>query len=138
MLHNESRNLLVKSYAKEHNARKLAEVFGVSRWTVYRLNTQMRKTGSVELRLGERGRKAKLSEADKAAIRRQIQEQPDITIKEVRESLKLDVCEETIRKATIALGYRLKKKMIHASEQERPRCAGKAEGMERIRTKAER
>lgn len=41
MLHNESRNLLVQAFKKNHNAKQTAEDFSVSKWTVYRLSEQM-------------------------------------------------------------------------------------------------
>ena len=133
MLHNESRNLLVQAFAKNHNAAQTAQDFSVSRWTVYRLRQQMEETGSVDLRVNERGRKAALTKQNMEAIDALIQKQPDITLREIKETLQLDVCIETIRKAVIKLGYRRKKKSIHASEQERPRCEGKTYTVERIR-----
>lgn len=130
MLHNESRNLLVQAFEKSHNAKQTAQNFSVSLWTVYRLRQQMKRTGSVELRVNQRGRKAKLTQQDLDAINNLVHEQPDITIREIKEKLHLDVCEETVRKAVIKLGYRVKKKSIHASEQERPRCEGKTDPLE--------
>ena len=59
MLHNESRNLLVQAFEKNHNAKQTAEDFSVSLWTVYRLRQQMKQTGSVDLRVNQRGRKAR-------------------------------------------------------------------------------
>ena len=41
MLHNESRNLLVQVFERNHNAQQTAEDFSVSKWTVYRLSEQM-------------------------------------------------------------------------------------------------
>ena len=90
-------------------------------------------TGSVDLRVNQRGRKAKLTQKDIEAIDALVQKQPDITIHEIKESLHLDVCDETVRKAVVRLGYRVKKKSIHASEQERPRCEGKTYTVERTR-----
>lgn len=130
MLHNESRNLLVQAFEKSHNAKQTAQNFSVSLWTVYRLRQQMKRTGSVELRVNQRGRKAKLTQQDLDAINNLVHEQPDITIREIKEKLHLDVCEETVRKAVIKLGYRVKKKSIHASEQERPRCEVKTDPLE--------
>ena len=138
MLHNEARNQLAKDFAQGHKAAELAKLFSVSRSTVYRVNARMEETGNANLRLSTRGRKAKLSEGDKAAIDQRIREQPDLTIRELKEALQLDACENTIRKAVNALGYRRKKKMVHASEQERPRCAGKTREMENVRAKPER
>ena len=46
------------------------------------------------------------------------------------DKLGLHVCNETVRKAVIKLGYSYKKKSLHASEQERPRCQGKTQKLE--------
>ena len=102
---------------------------------MYRLAQQKRETGSVALRVSERGRKRILDQDDMNRIDETIREQRDITIHELTEKLQLRASEETVRRAVVELGYRLKKKMIHASEQERPRCAGKAQAMERERIK---
>ncbi|MEA4912176.1 MAG: transcriptional regulator [Oscillospiraceae bacterium] len=136
MLHNESRELLVEAYEKNHKAKQIGEAYLVSEWTVYRLAEQKRKTGSVALRVSQRGRKPKLTPENITAIGKSIEEKPDITIHDLNESLKLGVSDETVRRTVVALGYRVKKKMIHASEQERPRCAGEAKGMARVRTKS--
>ena len=60
-----------------------------------------------------------------------IQQQPDITIHEITEKLQLHVSDENDRKATLKLGYVYKKKSLHASEQEHPRCPGETEKLER-------
>ena len=91
----------------------------------------MRETGSVETRTSQRGRKPVLSQNDFQNIDQLIQQQPDITIREIMEKLQLHVSDETVRKAILKLGYVYKKKPLHASEQERPRCQGEAEKLER-------
>ena len=58
MLHNESRNLLVQEYKKNHNAKQTAQDFSVSEWTVYRLRKQMKQTDRVDPCTSQRGRKA--------------------------------------------------------------------------------
>lgn len=99
---------------------------------VYKLAAQMRETGSVEPRTGNCGRKSKLSEEDLKRVDKAIQAQPDITFGELIMNLELDISESRLgRIVREKLGYSLKKKVIHASEQERPRCTGKASGMER-------
>ncbi|WP_435645198.1 winged helix-turn-helix domain-containing protein [Butyricicoccus porcorum] len=50
MLHNEARKLLIEAWNKTHNAKEVAECFGVNTSTVYRLVKRMRETGSVETR----------------------------------------------------------------------------------------
>ena len=130
MLHNEARNLLVEAYEKTHDAKGIAIAYGVSVPTVYRLAEQKAKTGSVDLRVSERGRKRVLGQETLEKIAETIDAQPDITLAEIVEKLELPVGIETVRRAIQAMGYRRKKKMIHASEQERPRCAGQERTME--------
>ena len=132
MLHNEARNLLAEAYEKTHDAKGLALAYGVSVPTVYRLAEQKAKTGSVNLRVSERGRKRVLGQEALEKIAKTIDTQPDITLTEIAEKLELPVGIETVRRAIQAMGYRRKKKMIHASEQERPRCADQERTMEWI------
>lgn len=134
MLHNETRKLLIAAWNKTHNAKEVAECFSVNTSTVYRLEKRMRETGSVETRVSLRGRKPALSQTGLQDIDRLIQAQPDITIHEIREKLQLQVSDETVRKAVLKLGYVYKKKSLHASEQERPRCQGKKGSMEKTYT----
>ncbi len=131
MLHNETRALLIQAWNKTHNAKEIAECFSVHTSTVYRIEKRMRETGSVETRTSLRGRKRVLTEEDIRNIDQLIQQQPDITIHEILEKLQLHVSDETVRKAAIELGYVYKKKSLHASEQERPRCPTKTAGLER-------
>ena len=130
MLHNEARNLLVEAYEKTHDAKGIALAYGVSVPTVYRLAEQKAKTGSVDLRVSKRGRKRVLGQDVLEKIAKTIDARPDITLAEIVEKLELPVGIETVRRAIQAMGYRRKKKMIHASEQERPRCAGQERTME--------
>ena len=131
MLHNEARKLLIKAWEKTHNAKEVAECFGVNTSTVYRLEKRMRETGSVETRVSQRGRKSALSQTDLQNIDQMIQAQPDITIHEIREGLQLPVSDETVRRAVVKMGYVYKKKSLHASEQERPRCQEQAGRVEK-------
>lgn len=82
MLHNEAQNLLVKAYEESRDAQTAAKCFQVSTSTVYHLSGQMKKTGSVDLRTSQRGRKPALTEEDLHKIDQLIQGQADITIGE--------------------------------------------------------
>ena len=124
MLHNEARKLLIQALEKTHNAKEVAENFSVNRGTVYRLKRQLEETGSI-------GRKSALSQEDICNIEQLLKEKPDITIAEIIDTLQLKVCNETVRKKVIRLGYRRKKKSLHATEQERPRHKRKTQDMER-------
>ena len=130
MLHNEARNLLVEAYEKTHDAKGIALAYGVSVPTVYRLAEQKAKTGSVDLRVSKRGRKRVLGQDALEKIAKTIDARPDITLAGIVEKLELPVGIDRVRRAIQAMGYRRKKKMIHASEQERPRCAGQERTME--------
>ena len=131
MLHNEARELLVQGYEATHDAEGIGKAYSVSKWTVYRLVAQKRKTGSVALRTRQRGRKPVLTAEDKENIRHCMDESPDITIEEIREKLNLSASYSTVERAIDAMGYTLKKKSLYASERDRVRCAGKTQRMER-------
>lgn len=131
MLHNEARKLLIEAWNKTHDAKEIAECFSVNTSTVYRLEKRMRETGSVETRVSQRGRKCSLKQTDIENIDDLIKAQPDITIHEINEKLQLSVSDETVRKTVLKLGYVYKKKSLHASEQERPRCQSQKEAMEK-------
>ncbi len=122
MLHNEARRLLVAGYERTHNAHEIAEAYGVSEREVYRLARQKRETGSIDLRVNQRGRKAKIGAEELSRLDKAIQETPDAALGELIRQLELDISESRLsRIVREKLGYSLKKKMIHASEQERPR-----------------
>ena len=126
MLHNEERHLIIQALNHHIPVKEIAECFSVNTSTIYRLRKQMETTGSVETRTSLRGRKHVLSNDDIVHIDSLIQQQPDITINEIMDTLQLKVSDETVRKAVLKLGYVYKKKSLHASEQERPRRSEKA------------
>ena len=76
MPHNEARNLLVGAYEKTRDAKAAASAYGVSVPTVYRLAEQKAKTGSVDPRVSERGRKRVLTPEDSEKIAKAIDGQP--------------------------------------------------------------
>lgn len=127
MLHNKARKLLVEGYERTHDVHGIAKAYGVTEREVYRLVKQKRDTGSVELRTSQRGRKPKMTEKDLERLRAAIEKTPDKTLGELKEELNLPCSESRLsRIVREKLGFRRKKKVIHASEQERPRCTGKA------------
>lgn len=80
MLHNEARRLLTAGYERTHNAHEIAEAYGVSEREVYQLAQQKRETGSVDLRVNLRGRKAKIGPEELSRLDKAIQETPDATL----------------------------------------------------------
>lgn len=123
ILHNEARERLVRGYEATHDAEEIAKAYSVSKWTVYWLVGQKRKTGSVTLRTSQRGRKRILTKRDLTRIRASIEERSNIT-EELRENLDLKASYLTIERAVNKMGYTYKKKSLHASERERSRCTG--------------
>ncbi|MGN0707479.1 MAG: transcriptional regulator [Faecalibacterium sp.] len=105
MLHNEATKLVLKALETTHNAKEVAKCFSVHISTVYRLKKQMDDTGSVETRTNLRGRKPSLSAEDLNRIDALVQNQFDITLQEIIDTLQLKVNNDIVRKAVVKLGY---------------------------------
>ena len=125
MLNKEERELLIKTYEKTQDARLTAEIFSVHRSRVYTIVKQYRETGSVEVRTSQCGRKRKLTPEDDEKIKKLIDENNDITIREINERLGFEVNDETVRLHVVKLGYRYKKKSVYTAERDRSRCRSK-------------
>ena len=125
MLYNEARNQLVKAYKKSRDAKSTAAAYGVSVSTVYRLADQKSKTGSVDLRVSQRGRKHVLGDKELSQIAQAIEHRPDITLAELIAQLDLTAGAETVRRAILAMGYRREKTRIPIPGQERPQRTGR-------------
>ena len=83
MLSSEIRRRLVAGYEQFHDAKLIAQAYGVCEREVYKLAAQMWETGSVDLRTGNSGRKPKLTEEDLKRVDKALQAQPDITLGEL-------------------------------------------------------
>ena len=131
MLHNEARKLILKAYDKGISVKELAECFSVNPCSIYRLLKRRNETGSYEAQTYLRGKKPKLSDPDQQNILALMEKQPDITCLEIIETLNLPVSIDTVWRFLQKQGYRRKKKSLHASEQDRPRCSQKTEKLVR-------
>ena len=131
MLHNEARKLILEGYDKGISVKELAKCFSVNTCSIYRLLKRRNETGSYETQTNLRGKKPKLSDADHQHILSLLEKQPDITCLEIIETLNLPVSIDTVWRFLQKAGYRRKKKSLHASEQERPRCDREEEKLER-------
>ena len=129
MLSTEVRELMVKAYEKSHNATEVARNFSVSRGTVYEYVNRKKNNQSLEVKTSQRGRKSKLTQNNLDDIKNAINQQPDITIHEITETLALPVSDETVRREVVKMGFVYKKKSLHASERERSRCERKEKSM---------
>ena len=131
MLHNEARKLILEAYNKGISVKELEKCFSVNISSIYRLLKRRNETGSYETQTSLRGKKPKLSEIDGQNISALISKQPDITCLEIIETLNLPVSIDTVWRFLQKQGYRRKKKSLHASEQERPRCGSEEKRVER-------
>lgn len=131
MLHNEARKLILEAYDKGVSVKELAKCFSVNTYSIYRLLKRRNETGSYETQTNLRGKKPKLSDADHQHILSLLEKQPDITCLEIIETLNLSVSIDTVWRFLQKAGYRRKKKSLHASEQDRPRCGREEEKLER-------
>ena len=127
MLSQEERELLIKTQETIHDATVTAKIFGVSKSTVYARIRDYKARGTTELRTNLRGRKSKITSEDKDHIKKLIEKNNDITIHEINETLNLGVCDEAVRQRVVKMGFRYKKKSLHATERERSRCGSKKE-----------
>ena len=73
----------MEAWDKTHNAREIVKYFSVNESTIYRLVEERARTGSYETRTQLRGRKTILTEKQHHDILELVQEQPDITMKEI-------------------------------------------------------
>lgn len=127
MLSQEARALLIKTQETIHNAAATAKIFGVSKSTVYARIRDYKDRGTTEPRTNLRGRKSRMTQKDDEHIKELIEKNNDITIREINETLNLGVCDETVRRRVVQMGFRYKKKSLHTTERDRSRCGSKKE-----------
>ena len=96
MLNKEEREVLIKTYEKKQNDRLTAEIFSVHRIRVYAIVKKYKETGSVEVRTSQCGRKRTLTPEDDEKIKKLIDENNDITIREINERLGFKVNDSSI------------------------------------------
>lgn len=88
---------------------KLAALFGVSRAWVCNLLRQRRETGSIAPKPYRRGRKPKLTEAQRARLVRVAREHPDLTLEETRRKARLRVSIVTVWRELQKAGFTFKR-----------------------------
>ena len=125
MLSQEERELLIKTQETIHDATATAKIFGVSKSTVYARIRDYKARGTTKPLTNLRGRKNKITPEDEEHIKELIEKNNDITMHEIKETLDLKVCEEAVRQRVVKMGFRYKKKSLHATERERSRCSSK-------------
>ena len=107
---NEVRKLIVRAKSNGYSVKEIIEIFDVKKTAVYDLFKKIDETGSYEPRPNAGGRKPALSAAQLNSITKKINEQPDITLQELIDELKLPVCVSALcRTVNSKLGFCFKK-----------------------------
>lgn len=122
-MHNEARKLILGAYDKGVSIKELGKCYSVNTSSICRLLKRRKETGCYETQTNLHGKKPKLSETDCQNIVAPISKQPDITCLEFIKTPNLSVSSGIVWRFLQKQGYRRKKKSLHASEQERPRCS---------------
>jgi transposase len=104
----------------EGSLRQIARRFLVSLSFVVRLRQLHRRTGSLDPKPPAGGRPAALGPQDLERLQELVRQQPDATLKELRQRLGLSCSLTAIWRALEKLRLSRKKKVLHADEQDRP------------------
>lgn len=131
MLSTEVRESIVREYEEGQKVRDIAQKYSISKMMVYYLIKQKRLTGSAALQINQRGRKAILNDSDRANICQCIDNDPTMTIPEIREKLRLDVSCSAIQKVIAQSGYTMVRRALTEREREDARYRGKKYTVER-------
>jgi putative transposase len=109
-LSNDLRKRIIEAKLRGDTEDKIAAEKEVNKSTVTKLWALYRETGSYEPRPNPNGRKPALSAERLGQIAREIDGQPDVTLRELIDRLKLPVCVSALcRTVRNKLGYRFKK-----------------------------
>jgi transposase len=111
-LSNDLRKRIIEAKLRGDTEDKIASEKEVNKSTVTKLWALYQETGSYEARPNPNGRKPALSAKQLEQIALKIEEQPDITLQELIDVLRLPVCVSALcRTVNNKLGYRFKKKL---------------------------
>lgn len=111
MMHKEVRKKVVEARKNGITVKEICRVNSLGKSAVYDLLKQERETGNMEPQTHMRGRKSTIGAECLSAIDEQIKMQCDITAREIKENLGLELCESQIcRIIRHKLGYRYKKR----------------------------
>lgn len=107
--------------AGEHSLRELAELFAVNLSTIVRLLQRFRRTGSVQPKPHGGGARPKLDAQASARLLELVRQQPDATLAELRERVRVECSIMTIWRTLRRHRITRKKKTQHAVERDAPR-----------------
>ncbi len=99
---------------------QIARLFGVSTAWIRRLLQRRRQTGSLAPKPHAGGPPPKMTPQRCGRLVVLVTQQPDATLAQLRDRLQAGVHLSTVARALIRLGLTVKKKVLHAAEQDRP------------------
>jgi transposase len=106
--------------AEEGSQREIAERFGVSESSIFRLLQHRRKTGGLEPSPHGGGRSSSLDADDRGRLAELVGKQPDATLQKLKTFGGFDCTLTTVWRTLRRMGLTRKKKTLHASERDRP------------------
>ena len=125
----EKRLLLVSAKERKESAEDIAKWLDISKHTIKLIWKIYKKTGSIEPKANP-GRKSCLSEEIETAIHKKIQNNPDSTLQEIIDELKLPIKKSQLHRWLSKNGYSFKKNSSCKQCPQR-RCCYKATKMGR-------
>ncbi|MBO4853346.1 MAG: helix-turn-helix domain-containing protein [Schwartzia sp.] len=97
---------VVAEFAEGAKMSALAAKYDVSRWTIYRLLKRYEETGKVSLDFDRCGRKSKLTEAQKEAVREALVADPDADLQALLDRLALPCTLRALYYIVKQMGFR--------------------------------
>lgn len=96
MMEKELREQIIADRERGVTVAELSRIYGVSMRSICKLQAQYRRTGDVTPQTHTRGSKSKIDEQTLEKISQVLQQQPDITLGELREKLDLPIGESRL------------------------------------------
>ena len=124
------RELILGSYEDGAKTAEIAETFEVSRSWARRVKQRLRECNSREATKQKHGCDPKLGEREREELAKLMEETPDATLEELKKKLSKPVSISTICRTLRQMRLTLKKKSLHASEQDRADVKRKREDWE--------
>jgi len=106
----EIREKIIQHKQNNVNEKDIAKWLIISQSTVTKIWKLHKQTGSIKPRPRTQGRKPKVTQQTMNQITKKIEQQPDITLKELIEEFNLQISPAALSKRLIKIGYTFKKR----------------------------
>ena len=108
MVSMEKRELIVSNAKRGMSVPEISKVFQVGKSTIWKLLKREKESGSIEPRY--QGKKSSMTEAQHQAMLDLVEQEPDVTLEEIRERLDLPIHKSQISNLLHQAGYHFKKR----------------------------